>query len=159
MSFDEHFKTEKSIDALIETLLLAKKVGFQSQSLPTDVLLEIAVDLSISLRDAYLQERPWRQLNKELIFDYRFSDETNNPYSYWRHYKSKIARDSWGKDFFGALTNFFIYLKRTNDLETSFMNAFKTFFPEKIVKEVQKIQRSKESSKARFYYHRRKKLS
>jgi hypothetical protein len=168
------------LQGLIETLQLAKKLGFSSMSSPIEYLLEAAIDISLLLSSCMREGKMPLQDNPSLKFSERFQDELGNPKQIRFQKRKPIWWDLEAAEFLRNLASFFVVLKRRRSvpeaLKSSGLLVASTQKPqEEIPEKTQKLKRtppqpsaqllktrerrSKENSRKAYYRRHRKKMS
>lgn len=108
---------ETQIDSLIEVLLQAKTIGFSISSSPIEPLLEVMVDLSLKLQEAFQEGRAWEaRTNKLLKFSTTDVDSLGNPKVITSEKPRTIAWDPSSSLFFKELAQTLVRLKTTKRL-------------------------------------------
>lgn len=106
---------------LISTLQLASKAGFSSLSSPIEVLLEVAIDLSLLLSNQYSVGKKERISNKEIRFLDDKSDALGNPLQISFRKKRREYWDPQTAKFLKQLASFFVQLKVFSNFREAYM--------------------------------------
>ena len=149
---------------LIKFLQLADKVGFSSLSSPTELLLEIQIDLALLLDNLLREGQQSQRTNKSVRFSEIDRDALGNPkqISFFEK-KRYLIWSPEAADFYKSVALFSATLKRENSFEKAFAafrsNYSKLVPPKKIQRKVAKT-RSNIPWKHKMYFqrvHRRQK--
>jgi hypothetical protein len=151
---------ESSIDSLIETLKLAKQVGFSSSSSPIGFLLEAGTDVCLQISSLLEKGTRARRNNPEVKFNYKVSDPLGNPKSFKIYQDPKTFWDPALAKVFRELASFFVLVKRDDKSALDFMSE--VVVPSKTSSEESSEQNEKEqkiqldiAKIANLAYHRR----
>lgn len=110
------------LDSLVESVTLARKLGFESLSSPVEPLLEAAIDVCLLLEKSFNEGRLSQKKNPS-IKELDVSDELGNPKMLKVFKKQSIFFDPRVAEIIKHFTAFFVLLKRSSDEALSFMES------------------------------------
>jgi hypothetical protein len=155
----------EKLDSLLESVTLAKKLGFESLSSPVEPLLEAAIDVCLLLEKSFKEGKLSQKTNPS-IKELDESDDLGNAKMIKLFKKRKIFFDPRVADIIKQFTAFFVLLKKSSEEAISFMETvFRTRFlpPRKTLETEQKSQKLQKSvnkiQKAAYYRRLRQRRS
>lgn len=116
---------EDALDSLIETLKLAKQVGYTSSSSPIGFLLEAGTDICLQLSSLFKEGTKEAKKNPEVKFNYEVSDSLGNPKSFKVQEDPKTYWDPQLSEKFKQLASFFVLVKKDQPKALEFMSGVK----------------------------------
>jgi hypothetical protein len=114
------------LQSLIETLQLAKQVGFSSTSSTIVALLEVAIDLNLQISNLLKRGSFGPKTNKHMKFlDLAEPNELGNSKQISWHSPRKFYWEPESEEILSQITSFYVQLKKQSPLPKSFMDLVK----------------------------------
>lgn len=113
---------EDKLSQLIETLKLARQVGYSSSSSPIGFLLEAGTDICLQISSLLKEGTEEKKKNPEVKFNYRVSDSLGNPKSFKVYKDPKTFWNPQLAQTFMDLASFFVKVKKDDKDALEFMS-------------------------------------